>query len=228
MTKAKILLVDDERSILDLIAAYLRPEGYEVHTATDGPSGLKAARKLKPDLIVLDIMLPGIDGIEVLTQLRRESDAYVIMLTAKTDETDKVVGLSVGADDYVDKPFSPRELVARIKAALRRVRIGQRLPDEQLLAYRRLRIDTGARKVWFDEDEIDLTTIEFDLLQALAEHSGRVMSRERLLERVWGYDYYGEIRVVDVHIGHIRRKLGDDSVIATVRGVGYRFEDEPA
>lgn len=223
----KILLVDDEVGILDLLSAYLRPEGYELHTAIDGPSGLKAARALKPDLIVLDIMLPGMDGIELLTQLRRESDTYVIMLTAKTDETDKVVGLSVGADDYVEKPFSPRELVARIKAALRRMRIGQGLPDEQMLSYSRLRIDTGGRKVWLDGNPIELTTIEFDLLKVLAEHPGRVLSRERLLERAWGYDYYGEIRVVDVHIGHIRRKLGDDSIIATVRGVGYRFEDEP-
>lgn len=225
---AKILLVDDEVSILDLITAYLRPEGYTVHTATDGPSGLKAARALKPDLIVLDIMLPGMDGIELLTQLRRESETYVIMLTAKTDETDKVVGLSVGADDYVEKPFSPRELVARIKAALRRMRIGPGLPDEQVLSYKRLRIDTAARKVWLDDRKVEFTAIEFDLLRAMAEHPDRVMSRERLLERVWGHDYYGEIRVVDVHIGHIRRKLGDESLIATVRGVGYRFEDEPA
>lgn len=223
---AKILLIDDEPSILELLTAYLSPEGYEVQTALDGLSGLKAASAFKPDLIVLDIMLPGMDGIELLTRLRRESQTYVIMLTAKTEETDKVVGLSVGADDYVEKPFSPRELVARIKAALRRIRLGQDPVQDSVLAFSRLRIDSGARRVWLDKSEIELTTIEFDLLRALAENAGRVMSRERLLERVWGYDYYGEIRVVDVHVGHIRRKLGDDSLIATVRGVGYRFEDQ--
>ncbi len=225
---AKILLIDDEPSITELLTAYLRPEGYEVHAASDGPSGLNAARAVRPDLIVLDIMLPGMDGIELLTRLRRESQAYVIMLTAKTEETDKIVGLSVGADDYVEKPFSPRELVARIKAALRRIRMGQAASEEQVLTFSRLRLDTGARKVWVDEGEVELTAIEFDLLQALAENAGRVMSRERLLERVWGFDYYGEIRVVDVHIGHIRRKLGNEPLIDTVRGVGYRFEDRPA
>lgn len=222
---AKILLIDDEPSITELLTAYLRPEGYEVHTASDGPSGLKAARAIRPDLIVLDIMLPGMDGVELLTRLRRESQTYVIMLTAKTEETDKIVGLSVGADDYVEKPFSPRELVARIKAALRRIRMGPEVAEQQTLAFSRLRIDTGARRVWLEQAEIELTAIEFDLLRALAENAGRVMSRERLLEKVWGYDYYGEMRVVDVHIGHIRRKLGDESLIATVRGVGYRFED---
>jgi two-component system alkaline phosphatase synthesis response regulator PhoP len=221
---AKILLVDDEKSIVDLVSAYLEPEGYEMRTAMDGAAGLKQARAFKPDLIVLDIMLPEMDGIEVLSQLRRESDVYVIMLTAKTEETDKVVGLSVGADDYVTKPFSPRELAARIKAALRRMRLGHGLPEEQTLSYSRLRIESGSRRIWVDDVEIELTTMEFDLLWALAEHPGKVLSREQLLERVWGYDYYGEIRVVDVHIGHIRRKLGD-SLISTVRGVGYRFED---
>jgi two-component system alkaline phosphatase synthesis response regulator PhoP len=221
---AKILIVDDEKSILDLVTAYLESEGYEVRTAMDGEAGLKLARVFKPDLIVLDIMLPKMDGIEVLSQLRRESDVYVIMLTARTEETDKVVGLSVGADDYVTKPFSPRELAARIKAALRRMRLGHGLPEEQALSYSRLRIESGSRRVWVDDVEIELTTMEFDLLWALAEHPGKVLSREQLLERVWGYDYYGEIRVVDVHIGHIRQKLGD-SLISTVRGVGYRFED---
>ena len=225
MPEAKILLVDDERSILDLVTAYLKPEGYQVFTAVDGPSALKAARVFKPDLIVLDVMLPGMDGVEVLSQLRRESPVYVILLTAKAEETDKIVGLSVGADDYLTKPFSPRELVARIKAALRRLRSGQALPDQAVLAFPHVRIDTGSRKVSVDDRQVELTSIEFELLRALAEHAGRVLSREQLLEKVWGYDYYGEIRVVDVHIGHIRRKLGDDRFIATVRGAGYRFED---
>jgi two-component system alkaline phosphatase synthesis response regulator PhoP len=228
MASAKILVIDDEQSIIDLVTAYLRQEGYEIHTAMDGPSGLKAARAFSPDLIVLDIMLPGMDGIELLTQLRRESDVYVIMLTAKSEETDKIVGLSVGADDYLTKPFSPRELVARVKAALRRVRVGAGAPESSVLSFRHVRIDLGRRQVWVDDEPVDLTAVEFDLFKTLAEHHGLVLSREQLLERVWGYDFYGEERVVDVHIGHIRQKLGDDRFIVTVRGVGYRFEDEVA
>ena len=228
MTNAKILIVDDEQSILDLVTAYLRREGYEVHTAMDGPGGLKAARSYKPDLIVLDIMLPGMDGIEVLTHLRRESDVYVIMLTAKSEETDKIVTLSVGADDYLTKPFSPRELVARIKAALRRLRDGVGPAEGTNLAFRHVRIDTGSREVWVDDQAVSLTATEFDLLKTLTQHRGMVLSREQLLQQVWGYDFYGEERVVDVHIGHIRQKLGDDEFIVTVRGVGYRFEDEEA
>jgi two-component system alkaline phosphatase synthesis response regulator PhoP len=228
MTNAKILVIDDEESIIDLVTAYLRQEGYDVYTAMEGPTGLKAARTYKPDLIVLDVMLPSMDGIELLTHLRRESDVYVIMLTAKSEETDKIVGLSVGADDYLTKPFSPRELVARVKAALRRLRIGGGVAESATLTFRHIRIDTGRRQVWVDDEPVELTTIEFDLLKTLAEHRGLVLSREQLLEKVWGYDFYGEERVVDVHIGHIRQKLGDDVFIATVRGVGYRFEDEVA
>ncbi len=226
MGAAKILVIDDEPNILNLVTAYLKPEGYEVYTATDGPGGLKAARVYKPDLIVLDINLPGLDGISLLTQLRRESDVYVIMLTARTEETDKIVGLSVGADDYVTKPFSPRELVARIKAALRRRAAGGGLVDTTVFAFRHLRLDVGARQVWVDDQAVELTAVEFDILKALVEHRGRVLSREQLLEKVWGYEYYGDLRVVDVHIGHIRQKLGDERFIVTVRGVGYRFEDE--
>jgi two-component system alkaline phosphatase synthesis response regulator PhoP len=226
MSSAKILVIDDEQSILDLVSAYLRQEGYEVLTATDGPSGLKAARAFKPDLIVLDIMLPGMDGIELLTRLRRESDVYVIMVTAKSEETDKIVGLSVGADDYLTKPFSPRELVARVKAALRRLRLAGGASESSMLNFLHVRIDTGRRQVWVDGEPVELTAIEFDLLRTLAEHHGRVLSREQLLEKVWGYDFYGEERVVDVHIGHIRQKLGDEQYVLTVRGVGYRFEDE--
>ncbi len=224
---AKILVIDDEPSIVNLITAYLKPEGYEVHTAADGSSGLKAARAYKPDLIVLDIMLPGMDGLELLSRLRRESEVYVILLTAKTEETDKVVGLSVGADDYVTKPFSPRELTARIKAALRRIQAGSSLSsDMSVYAFRHLRMDAGARTVTMDDQPVDLTAIEFDLLKALVENRGRVLSREQLLEKVWGADYFGEQRVVDVHLGHVRQKLGRDELIVTVRGVGYRFEDE--
>ncbi len=222
----KILIIDDEPSILNLVSAYLRPEGFEVYTATDGPSGLKAARAYNPELIVLDLMLPGMDGLEVLNRLRRESSVYVILLTARAEETDKIVGLSVGADDYVTKPFSPRELVARIKAALRRMQLLSQEEGEGKLNFRHVQIDLDARRVFVEGQEVDLTTTEFELLKALAQNAGRVMSRERLLEKVWETDYYGDLRVVDVHIGHIRQKLGRSELIATVRGVGYRFEDE--
>ena len=226
MSKARILVVDDEQSIIDLVTAYLEKEGFDFRTAMDGQAGLKAVRVFKPEIIILDIMLPEMDGLEVLSQLRRESDAYVIMLTAKSEETDKIVGLSVGADDYLTKPFSPRELIARIKAALRRMREGTSHLETSVLIYRRLKLDVGARQVWMEDRPVELTAIEFNLLQALAEYPGIVLSREQLLEKVWGYDYYGEIRVVDVHVGHIRQKLGADDIIATVRGVGYRFEDD--
>ena len=225
---AKILVVDDEPSITKLVSAYLKPEGYEVYTAADGNAGLKAARTFKPDLVILDVMLPGMDGIEVLSRLRRESEVYVIMLTARTEEMDKVVGLSVGADDYVTKPFSPRELVARVKAALRRIETGSGFSSERnVLSFRHVRIDIGARKISVEENLIELTAIEFDLLKTLAENRGRVLSREQLLENVWGGEYFGETRVVDVHLGHVRQKLGRDDLIVTVRGVGYRFDDEP-
>lgn len=226
MYKPKILVVDDEQSILDLVTAYLVQEGYEVFTALDGEAGLKAVRVHTPDVLVLDIMLPGLDGLEVLSRLRRDSNVYVILLTAKAEETDKIVGLSVGADDYLTKPFSPRELVARIKAALRRLRQTGSDSDSWALEFKHIRIDGERRQVWVDDQSIELTATEFDLLIKLAEHRGKVLSREQLLEHVWGHDFYGEIRVIDVHIGHIRRKLGDDHYILTVRGVGYRFEDE--
>lgn len=224
----KILVIDDEPSIINLVTAYLKPEGYEVYTASDGNAGLKSARAFKPDLIILDLMLPGMDGIELLSILRRESDVYVIMLTARTDETDKIVGLSVGADDYVTKPFSPRELVARVKAALRRIKTGTGSGVERsVLSFKHVLIDVNAHTVSVDDVPVELTSIEFDLLRALAENRGRVLSREQLLEKIWGAEYFGEMRVVDVHLGHVRQKLGNEALIATVRGVGYRFEDEP-
>lgn len=224
MSAPKILVVEDEASISNLVVSYLRKEGYEVFTASDGPAGLKAARAVKPDLIVLDIMLPGMDGLEVLAQIRREANPYVILLTARSEEVDKIVGLSVGADDYVTKPFSMRELTARVKAALRRLHSGPQVGE--LLVFKHVRIDAAAHLAWFDDQSVELTAMEFDLLRVLAEHAGMALSREQLLEKVWGTNYYGESRVVDVHIGHLRQKLGGETVIATVRGVGYRFDDE--
>jgi two-component system alkaline phosphatase synthesis response regulator PhoP len=223
MSKAKILLVDDEQSILNLVEAYLRPEGYEVETAMDGEIALVRARNLQPDIIVLDIMLPVKDGIEVLTTLRRESNVYVILLTAKTEEIDRVVGLSIGADDYLTKPFSPRELVARIKAALRRL---QTAPEAgNVLVFDHLRLDPGTRRLWIDDKLVELTAIEFDLLKVLAQRRGQVLSREQLLENIWGHEYFGDLRVIDVHLGHLRKKLGAREFIHTVRGVGYRFDE---
>ena len=227
MTAVKILLIDDEPAIHNVVTAYLKAEGFDFQSAMDGPSGLAAAHSFKPDVIILDVMLPGMDGIELLANLRRESNVYVIMLTARSEETDKIVGLSVGADDYLTKPFSPRELIARIKAALRRMQSQNSPSDEsEILNYSHLRIDISARRVWVEERLIELTAVEFDLLVALAQHHSMVLSREQLLEKAWGYDYFGDTRVVDVHIGHIRQKLGSDQFIETIRGVGYRFEDK--
>ena len=214
----KILVIDDEPSILNLVTAYLKQDGFQYRTAADGPSGLQTARAYKPDLIVLDVLLPGMDGIELLTQLRRESNVYVIMLTAKTEEIDKLLGLSVGADDYLTKPFSPRELIARIKAALRRLQSDSPQPHRNIITTSHLRIDTASRQVWVDGELVELTSTEFDLLAALADQPGIVLSREQLLEKIWGHDFFGEIRVVDVHLGHVRKKLGPHNGITTVRG----------
>jgi two-component system alkaline phosphatase synthesis response regulator PhoP len=225
MTPPKILVVDDERNIVDLVSAYLKKEGYQVFEASDGPSALESARANDPDLVILDIMLPGMDGLEVLNQLRRESDVYVILLTARTEEMDRVIGLSVGADDYVTKPFSPRELVARVKAALRRLKAGSPASPYEELVFPHIRINIDSRQVFLNDEPLELTSTEFDLLRNLAENQGKVLSREQLMENVWGYEYFGDTRVVDVHIGHVRQKLGG-AFINTVWGVGYRFEDK--
>jgi len=170
-------------------------------------------------------MLPKKGGLEVLATLRQESEVYIIMLTAKTEEVDKLVGLNMGADDYLTKPFSPRELVARVNAAVRRLRSGTQSSDQPVYNYAHLRMDVSAHKVWLEDALLDLTAIEFDLLRVLMAHPGQVMTRQQLLEKVWGTEYYNDTRVVDVHIGHIRKKLGG-KFIETVWGVGYRFEDE--
>ncbi|QPC83161.1 response regulator transcription factor [Phototrophicus methaneseepsis] len=227
---ATILVVDDEDSILKVVEAYLKGDGNTVHLARDGVSGLAAFRRHNPDIVILDIMLPEMDGMEVLQQIRRESNVYVLMLTAKSEEFDRVMGLTVGADDYLTKPFSPRELAARVKAILRRGR-NTAQDERQVLTFKHLKIDIARHEVERDGEQIELTLLEFNLLATLATYAGMVLSREQLLERVWGYDFYGEVRVVDVHIGHIRQKLEVDPTnpqfIETVRGVGYKFADEP-
>lgn len=226
-----ILVVDDEEPIRTLAQAYLEAGGYTVHVAADGPAGLAAFRRYRPDLIVLDVMLPGLDGLELLQQLRRESEVYVLLLTARSEEADRVLGLLAGADDYLTKPFSPRELVARVKAILRRGRGGAGELDAPL-AFAHISLDPQRFEVTRDGTVIDLTALEFRLLRTLASYAGMVLSREQLLERVWGYDFYGDPRVVDVHIGHIRQKLEVDPAnpvhVLTVRGVGYKFQDDPA
>jgi len=231
MTAQRVLVVDDEESIVQLVTAYLRRAGFEVEAASDGPGALAMVRQFRPDVVVLDIMLPGLDGLEVLRRLRQESPAYVIMLTAKAEETDKVVGLAVGADDYVTKPFSPRELTARIHAILRRGRAGAQAPEVPLV-FRGLRLDPWRRETRVDDVPVELTTLEFNLLHALASYPGHVLTREQLIERVWGMEYFGDDRVVDVHIRKLRRKLRDPAdrprFIQTIRGVGYKFVGVPA
>ncbi|MBI1256431.1 MAG: response regulator [Chloroflexi bacterium] len=228
---AAILVVDDETAILGIVEAYLKADGNTVYLAEDGLQGLSLFRRYKPDLVILDIMMPGMDGLEVLQHIRRESGAYVLMLTSKAEEADRVIGLTVGADDYLTKPFSPRELVARVKAILRRGR-STTSDETQVLAFKHLRIDCQRREVYRDDQLVEFTALEFNLLRTLAVYPGMVFSREQLLEKVWGYDFYGEDRVVDVHIGHIRQKLetdpGNPQFVLTVRGVGYKFGDEPA
>jgi DNA-binding response OmpR family regulator len=228
----RVLVVDDERALAGVVASYLEREGFAVDAAFDGPAAVAAARAHRPDLIVLDVMLPGFDGVEVCRQVRRFSDAYIIMLTARDEEVDKVVGLSVGADDYLVKPFSPRELIARVRAMLRRPRSvagmsdeAQPAPESEPLVVGALQVDTVAHRATLDGAPIELTRTEFDLLATLAAHPRAAFSRRQLIDAVWGQDWYGDEHVVDVHVGHLRRKLGDDAAnpafIRTVRGVGY-------
>lgn len=222
----RVLVVEDEPDLASVIAAYLRGELFEVTIAGTGPVAISMAKDLRPDLVVLDIMLPGFDGIEVCRQLRTFTDCYVIMLTARDDEVDKVIGLSVGADDYVVKPFSPRELTARIRAMLRRPRdFGEDSVGQHARVFGALRLDPEARKVWLNDVELDLTRTEFDLLDALSTSPKRAFTRRQLIDAVWGSDWYGDEHIVDVHVGHLRRKLADDAAsprfIRTVRGIGY-------
>ncbi len=226
----RVLVVDDEPHIRTVLRGYLEVDGFSVAEAADGEAALAAVRGHAPDLVLLDVMLPGIDGLEVLRQLRTFSDAYVILVTARTEEVDKLVGLGVGADDYVTKPFSPREVTARVKAVLRRGRaVGA--SEDAPLRFDGVTIDPAGREVEVNGAAVALSSLEFDLLAALAAAPGRVFSRTQLLERVWGYDFYGDERVVDVHIRSLRARLGDEAsdphLIATVRGAGYKFIGRP-
>ena len=226
----RVLVVDDDVPLAGVVASYLEREGYTVEQAHDGPSAVAAARGQDPDLIVLDVMLPGFDGIEVCRQVRTFTDAYIIMLTARDEEIDKVVALSTGADDYLVKPFSPRELIARVKAMLRRPRTPAAsapggVEPEPALTFADLSLDPAARVVLQSGVAVELTRTEFDLLHALIVAPRAVLSRRQLTDDVWGSDWFGDDQIVDVHIGHLRRKLADDATspryVRTVRGVGY-------
>ncbi len=222
MSKETILVVDDERNIVELARLYLEKEGYQVVTAADGKEALAQVQATRPALVVLDLMLPELDGWEVCRRLRAESDLPIIMLTARSDDVDKIVGLELGADDYLTKPFNPRELVARVRAVLRRT--GRPRREDRPLTLGRLTIDPAGREVTVAGRPVPLRTKEFDLLHTLAQHRGIVLTRHQLLDLVWGYDFYGETRTVDVHIGQLRRKLKGSGVhIETVRGVGYKL-----
>jgi DNA-binding response OmpR family regulator len=222
-----VLVVDDEVALAGVVAGYLEHEGFTALQAHDGPSAVAMADKHRPDLIVLDVMLPGFDGVEACRQIRLFTDAYIIMLTARDEEVDKIVGLSVGADDYLVKPFSPRELIARVRAMLRRPRAVPLSPAVTVLGD--LTIDAEARKVTVSGAPVDLTRTEFDLLAAMADRPRAAFSRRQLITEVWGAEWYGDEHLVDVHVGHLRRKLGDDATepryVRTVRGVGYGLGD---
>ncbi len=225
----RALVVDDALEFRELVARILRREGFVIETASDGIRGVELARSFRPDVIVLDLGLPGIDGIDACRQIRGFTDAYIVLLTGRSDEFDKLIGLSIGADDYVTKPFSARELVARIKVLLRRPR-GE-MATTAAIRLGDLAIDVPAREVTRKGDRLDLTRTEFDLLQALIERPRVTMTRAQLLDRVWGPNWFGDEHVVDVHISNLRRKIEDDpsapAYLRTVRGVGYRLEIVP-
>ena len=217
-----ILVVEDESSIASFVSLYLKNAGYGVKTAATGGDALTQAAAQEPALIVLDLMLPDIDGIEVCKRIRQRSDVPILMLTARDEDVDKIIGLEVGADDYLTKPFNPRELVARVKSILRRATPERRERETEVIVHGDLRIDAGRREVHVVDEEIQLAPKEFDLLWELLDHRGLVLTRDQLLERVWGYTFAGDTRTVDVHVRQLRRKLEDASPIVTVWGVGYK------
>ena len=217
-----VLVVEDESSIASFVALYLKNAGYGVRTVATGGDALAEAESQRPDLIILDLMLPDVDGIEVCRRIRQRSDVPILMLTARDEDVDKIIGLEVGADDYLTKPFNPRELVARVKSVLRRSAPERRRDVEEELHHGDLSINAGRREVKVGEEEIQLAPKEFDLLWELLDHKGLVLTRDQLLERVWGYTFAGDTRTVDVHVRQLRRKLGEASPIVTVWGVGYK------
>ncbi len=217
-----VLVVEDEASIASFVSLYLKNAGYAVKTAATGAEALQQAGAGDLALIILDLMLPDVDGIEVCRRLRRTSDVPILMLTARDEDVDKIIGLEVGADDYMTKPFNPRELVARVKSILRRAAPEKREIESKQLRHGDLLIDAGRREVRVGEEEIQLAPKEFDLLWELLDHKGLVLTRDQLLERVWGYTFAGDTRTVDVHVRQLRRKLGEACPIVTVWGVGYK------
>jgi DNA-binding response OmpR family regulator len=217
-----VLVVEDEASIASFVALYLKNAGYEVRTATNGTEALVSVQKSQPSLIVLDLMLPDIDGIEICRRIRQKSDVPILMLTARDEDVDKIIGLEVGADDYMTKPFNPRELVARVKSILRRAAPERKDPESAVIQHGDLTVDAGRREVKVGQEEVQLAPKEFDLLWELLDHRGLVLTRDQLLERVWGYTFAGDTRTVDVHVRQLRRKLGEASPIVTVWGVGYK------
>ncbi len=221
-TVPTILVVEDESSIASFVSLYLKNAGYAVKTAATGGDALTQAAADEPALVVLDLMLPDIDGIEVCKRLRQRSDVPILMLTARDEDVDKIIGLEVGADDYLTKPFNPRELVARVKSILRRSTPERRERESEVITHGDLHVDSGRREVHVGDDEIQLAPKEFDLLWELLDHRGLVLTRDQLLERVWGYTFAGDTRTVDVHVRQLRRKLGEASPIVTVWGVGYK------
>ena len=224
MTGERILIVDDEAHIVELVRLYLERDGFRVESASDGAQGLRLALELRPALIILDLMLPEVDGLEVCRRVRADSDVPIVMLTARDEDVDKIVGLELGADDYLTKPFNPRELLARVKAILRRTEAAPR-SEGKALHLGDLTVDPARREVTVAGLPVALRAKEFDLLQAFAEHKGLVLTREQLLSRVWGYDFYGETRTVDVHVAHLRKRLAASTGvrIETVTGVGYKL-----
>jgi DNA-binding response OmpR family regulator len=221
-TSESILIVEDESSIASFVALYLKNAGYSVRTVAKGADALDQVSADPPSLTILDLMLPDIDGIEVCRRIRKTSDVPILMLTARDEDVDKIIGLEVGADDYMTKPFNPRELVARVKSILRRSTPERRQAESAVIRHGDLSIDAGRREVRVGEEEIQLAPKEFDLLWELLDHRGLVLTRDQLLERVWGYTFAGDTRTVDVHVRQLRRKLGDASPIVTVWGVGYK------
>ena len=219
---SEILVVEDEASIASFVSLYLKNAGYEVRTAENGTDALAAVQSREPALIILDLMLPDLDGIEVCRRVRQRSDVPILMLTARDEDVDKIIGLEVGADDYMTKPFNPRELVARVKSILRRVTPERREAQGERIVHGDLIIDAGRREVTVKGVEVQLAPKEFELLWELLDHRGLVLTRDQLLERVWGYTFAGDTRTVDVHVRQVRRKLGEAAPIVTVWGVGYK------